>query len=163
MHADSSVSSFDLHRRDSRLVYRSHRTSAPVQMEAITNWKREPRSPRVARDAKTGRSGSSLRTQGPIRRGFSFSIPEQRPFFTPEARGDGSLRSQGRLVETSRTEKFRMRFLCANAGAGARSFGVGRATMRSTFIPYSAGRALNRKTCHRQFDSFFDSFLGAPS
>ena len=26
---------------------------------------------------------------------------------------------QGRLVETSRTEKFRMRFLCANADAGA--------------------------------------------
>jgi hypothetical protein len=32
---------FDLHRRDSRLGYRSRRTSAPVQMQTITNWKRE--------------------------------------------------------------------------------------------------------------------------
>jgi hypothetical protein len=31
-----------------------------------------------------------------------FSALEQKPFFNLEARGDGSLRSQGRLVETSR-------------------------------------------------------------
>ena len=45
---------------------------------------------------------SSLRTQGPIRRGFSFRALEQRPFFIFEARGDGSLRSQGRPGESFR-------------------------------------------------------------
>src|SRR5258705_10297290 len=38
------------------------------------------------------------------------SALEQRPFFTFEARGDGSLRSQGRLVEL-RAGKFHMRAL----------------------------------------------------
>jgi hypothetical protein len=42
---------------------------------------------------------SSLRTQGPIRRGISVLALEQRPFFTFKARGDGSLRSQGRPAE----------------------------------------------------------------
>jgi hypothetical protein len=58
-------------------------------------------SPRARRGIAWRFNGSSLRTQGPIRRGVSFSALEQKPFFTFEARGDGSLRSQGRLAESS--------------------------------------------------------------
>ena len=48
---------------------------------------------------------SSLRTQGPIRRGLAFSVVWQKPCFAINARGYGSPRSRGRRLDVGRRRR----------------------------------------------------------